>query len=52
MSANSKGSGETVLMRRLARAIAGRLCDKYRFLLRWLKLLLKILPQEEAFTVT
>ena len=27
MSANSKGSDETALMRRLARAFAGRLCD-------------------------
>ena len=31
MSANSKGSGETALMRRLARAFAGRRCDKYTF---------------------
>ena len=31
MSANSKGSGETALMRRLARAFAGRLWDKYLF---------------------
>ena len=29
MSANSKGSGETVLMRSLTRDFAGRLCDKY-----------------------
>ena len=28
MSANSKGSGETARMRSLARAFAGRLCDK------------------------
>ena len=31
MSANSKGSGETALMRRLARAFAGHLFDKYPF---------------------
>ena len=31
MSANRKGSGETALKRRLARAFAGRLCDKYPF---------------------
>ena len=31
MSANSKGSGETALMRRLAWAFAGLLCDKYPF---------------------
>ena len=29
MYANSEGSGETVQMRSLARAFAGRLCDKY-----------------------
>ena len=28
MSANSEGSGETALMRSLARAFAGRQCDK------------------------
>ena len=38
MSAYSKGSGETALMRRLARAFAGRQCDKYPFLICWLKL--------------
>ena len=36
MSANSEGSGETVRMRRLAWAFAGRLCDKYHNLMRWL----------------
>ena len=36
MSANSKGSGETALKRRLARAFAGRLCDKCPFIVRWL----------------
>ena len=29
MSAYSEGSGESVRMRRLALAFAGRLCDKY-----------------------
>ena len=29
MCANSKGSGETAQMHRLARAFAGHLCDKY-----------------------
>ena len=33
--AHSKGSGNTVRMRRLAWAFAGRLCDKY--LMSWLK---------------
>ena len=36
MSANSKGSGETALMRRLAWVCAGRLCDQYHFLMCWL----------------
>ena len=36
MCANSKGSGETAQMRRLAWAFAGRLCDKYHNLLSWL----------------
>ena len=36
MSANSKGSGETALMRRLAWAFSGRLGDKYPFLICWL----------------
>ena len=36
MSANSKGSDETALMRRLAWACAGRQCDKYHFLMCWL----------------
>ena len=36
MSANSKGFRENVLMRRLARAFDGRLCDKYPFLMYWL----------------
>ena len=31
MYANSKGSGETALMRSLVWAFAGRLCDKYPF---------------------
>ena len=37
MCANSKGSGETARMRRLAWAFAGRLCDKYHNLMSWLK---------------
>ena len=37
MCANSEGSGETVWMCRLARAFAGRLCDKYHNLMSWLK---------------
>ena len=36
MCANSEGSGETVRMRRLAWAFAGRLCDKYHNLMSWL----------------
>ena len=36
MCANSEGSGETVWIRRLARAFAGRLCDKYHNLMSWL----------------
>ena len=31
MYANSEGSGETVQMRRLASAFAGRPCDKYMY---------------------
>ena len=34
--ANSEGYGETVQMRRLARAIADRLCDKFHNLMSWL----------------
>ena len=34
---NSEGSGETVQMRRLAWAFAGRLCDKYHNLMSWFK---------------
>ena len=37
MCANSKGSGETVRMRRLAWAVAGHLCDKYHNLMSWIK---------------
>ena len=37
MVANSKVFGETALMRRLALIFAGRLCDKYPFLMCWLK---------------
>ena len=37
MCANSEGSGETVRMRGLAWAFAGRLCDKYHNLMSWLK---------------
>ena len=37
MCANSEGSGETARMRRLARAFAGRLCDKYHSLMSYLK---------------
>ena len=44
--ANSEGSGETARMRRLARAFAGRLCDKYHNLLSWLIL---FLSQEKLF---
>ena len=36
MCANSKGSGQTARMRRLAWAFAGRLCDKYHNLICWL----------------
>ena len=36
MCANSKGSGETAWMPRLAWAFAGRLCDKYHNLMNWL----------------
>ena len=36
MCANSAGSGETVRMRRLAWALAGRLCDKYHNRMSWL----------------
>ena len=42
MCANSKGSGETGWMRRLACAFAGHLCDKYHNLMSWLKLFLKL----------
>ena len=37
MYANSEGSGETARMRRLARAFASCLCDKYQNLMSWLK---------------
>ena len=37
MCANSEGSGEAARMCRLAWAFAGRLCDKYHNLMRWLK---------------
>ena len=36
MCANSEGSGETARTRRLARAFAGRQCDKYHNLMSWL----------------
>ena len=36
MSINSKGSGDTALMRRLTRVLAGHLCDKYPFPTYWL----------------
>ena len=36
MCVNSEGSGESARMRRLAWAIAGRLCDKYHNLMSWL----------------
>ena len=39
MCANSKGSGETAQMGRLAWAFAVRLCDKYHTLMSWLKCL-------------
>ena len=35
MTANSKGSGKTALMRRLIWAFAGRLCGKYSFPMCW-----------------
>ena len=35
--ATIEGSGETAWMHRLARAFAGRLCDKYHNLMSWLK---------------
>ena len=41
MCANSEGSGGTAQMRRLARAFAGRLCDKYHNLMSWLIHVLK-----------
>ena len=37
VSANSKGSGEIALMRRLVWAFAGRVCNKYTFFMCWLK---------------
>ena len=37
MYANSKGSGETLRMHRLAWAFVGRLCNKYHNLMSWLK---------------
>ena len=37
--ANSEGSGETARLRRLAWAFAGRLCDKYHYLMSWLILM-------------
>ena len=37
MCANSEGSDETVRMRRLAWAFAGRLYDKYHNLMSWFK---------------
>ena len=37
MLANSEGSGETVRMRRLAWDFAGRLCDTYHNIMRWLQ---------------
>ena len=37
MCANSEGSGETARKRRLARAFACRLCDKYLNFMSWLK---------------
>ena len=36
MYANSKGSGETAQMRRIAWSFAGRLCDQYHNLMSWL----------------
>ena len=36
MYANRESSGETALMRRVAWAFAGRLCDKYHNLMSWL----------------
>ena len=37
MCANSEDSGETGQMHRLAQAFAGCLCDKYHYLMSWLK---------------
>ena len=37
MCVNSEGAGKAAQMRRLAGAFAGRLCDKYQNLMRWLK---------------
>ena len=42
MSANGKGSGGTARMRRPAWAFAGRLCDKYLFLMCWLSFVYKL----------
>ena len=42
-SANSIGSGET---RSLAWAFAGHLCDKYLFLMCWLKYVINIIVHE------
>ena len=36
MSADSIGSSVHALMHRLAWVFAGRLCDKYHFLMRWI----------------
>ena len=36
MCGNSKGSGETAQMLRLAWAFAGRPCDKYHNLISWI----------------
>ena len=40
--ANSKGSGETARLRRLALALAICLCDKYTFRINWLIHILNI----------
>ena len=52
MSANSKGSGEPTLKRRLAWAFAGRLYDKYPFFMCWhIYLIQRLCWQICTFTV-
>ena len=51
MCANSENSGETARMRRLAWALAGHLCDKYRNLMSWLKYLFYSASQNDEVFV-